>query len=85
MIDHPVLAALAFISALPIGWPVIRAFLYSAEDDLEDALRRPLLSFLGWFPEWTIYKFAWLVVLLAALSVAFYKFYSMIGEALGFL
>jgi hypothetical protein len=82
-IEHPIIAGLAFLSALPFGWPVIRAFGRSAEDDVDEALESPLLSWLGWFPEWTIYKFFWLVVVLAALTVTFYKLYAFIGGLLG--
>lgn len=85
MVDHPLVAGLALLSALPFGWPVIRAFLSSAEDDIEDALRNPVFSYLGWFPEWTLYKFFWLVAVLAALTVTFYKLYAYVGELLGFL
>jgi hypothetical protein len=77
------LAAVAFISALPFGWPVIRAFFRSAEADVEEALESPILSYIGWFPEWTTLKFLWLLVILAALTVTFYKLYSFVGEMLG--
>lgn len=80
--DHPLLAGLAFATALPFGWPIIRAFVRSAEDDVEEAVESPLLSYLGWFPEWTIYKFIWLVIVLAALTVTFYKLYVFIGGVL---
>jgi len=84
-VDHPMLAVLAFASALPFGWPLIRAFASSAEDDLDDAARTPLLSFLGPFPEWTFLKFFWLVAVLLALSVMFYKLYVFVGGLLGFV
>ena len=82
-IDHPILAVLAFLTALPFGWPVIRAFGRSAQQDLDEAVHSPLLSYFGWFPEWTIYKFVWLVIVLAALTVTFYKFYTFVGGFLG--
>lgn len=82
-VDHPVLAVLAFLSALPLGWPLIRTFLWSAEDDIDDAAREPVLSFLGWFPEWTFLKFFWLLVVFAALTVMFYKLYVFTGGLLG--
>jgi hypothetical protein len=82
-IDHPVIAVLAFLSALPLGWPLIRAFAWSAEDDLENASRAPILSYLGWFPEWTLLKFFWLLAVLAALTVMFYKLYVFAGGLLG--
>jgi len=80
-IDHPILVGLAFVSALPFGWPVIRAFLGSAADDVQKAVDTPLLSLIGWFPEWTVLKFFWLLVVLGALTVAFYKLYVFLGLA----
>jgi hypothetical protein len=82
-IDHPILAVLASLSALPFGWPIIRAFARSTRDDIEEAIESPLLSYFGWFPEWTFLKFFWLVVILAAVSVAFYKLYTFVGGLLG--
>ena len=82
-IDYPVLAVLAFLSALPFGWPVMRAFGRSAREDIEEVIESPLLSCFGWFPEWTLLKFFWLVVVLAALTVAFYKLYTFLGGLLG--
>jgi len=54
-VDHPVLAVLAFLSALPPGWPLIRTFL----------------------------KFFWLLAVLAALTVMFYKSFVFVGGLLG--
>ena len=82
-IDHPIVAVLAFLSALPLGWPVIRAFARSARDDIEEAVESPFISYFGWFPEWTLMKFFWLVVVLTALTVTFYKLYSFGGGLLG--
>ena len=82
-IDHPILAVLAVLSALPFGWPVIRSFGRSARDDVEEAIESPLLSYFTWFPEWTLLKFLWLVIIIAALSVGFYKFYAFVGGVLG--
>ena len=82
-LDHPILAGLAFLSALPFGWPVVRAFAKSAADDIEEVVESPLISYLGWFPEWTVLKFLWLLVVLAALTVAFYKLYTFVGTFLG--
>lgn len=54
-VDHPVLAVLALLSALPLGWPLIRTFL----------------------------KFFWLLAVLAALTVMFYKSFVFVGGLLG--
>jgi len=83
-VDHPVLAVLAFLSALPFGWPVMRAFGRSVRNDIEEAIESPLLSyFAGWFPEWTLLKLFWLLVVLAGLSIAFYKLYVFVGGLFG--
>ena len=82
-VDHPILAVFAFLSALPFAWPVVRAFARSAEADVKDAAESPLVSYLGWFPEWTIYKLFWLVVVLVALTVTFYKLYAFVGGFIG--
>ena len=81
--DHPIIAVAAFLTALPFGWPVIRAFARSAAEDVEEAIESPLLSYFGWFPEWTIYKFVWLMIVLAALTVTFYKLYTFLGGLVG--
>ncbi len=81
--DHPVIAALAVVSALPFGWPIIKAFFGSAEDDIEEVTRIPLLAYVGWFPEWTLLKFFWLLVVLAALVVLFFKLYMFLGGLIG--
>jgi hypothetical protein len=83
LVDHPILAVFAFLSALPFGWPVIRAFGRSAEGDVEEAIESPILSYIGWFPEWTFLKLFWLLAVLAALTVTFYKLYTFLGSLLG--
>ena len=82
-IDHPVLAVLAFLSALPFGWRVIRAFGRSARDDIDEAIESPLLSYFTWFPDRTLIKFFWLMVVLAALSITFYQLYLFVTGFLG--
>jgi hypothetical protein len=82
-IDHPVLAVLAFLSALPFGWPVICAFGRSARDDIDEAIESPLLSYFTWFPDWTLLKLFWLIVVLAALSTTFYQLYVFVGGFFG--
>jgi len=84
-IDHPIVAVLAFLTALPFGWPVIRAFVRSAADDVEEAVESPFLSHLGMFPEWTIFKFVWLLIVLLALTITFYKLYTYVGGFLGLI
>lgn len=83
LIDHPILAGLAFLSALPFGWPVIRAFGHSASEDVKEAVGSPIFSYFTWFPEWTLYKLFWLVVVLLALTITFYKVYVYIGGLVG--
>ncbi len=82
-VDHPIVAGLAFLSALPIAWPLIQVFSRSAKDDIEEAVQSPLLSYFGWFPEWTFLKFFWLLVIVAALTITFYNFYMFVGGLLG--
>ena len=83
--DHPLLLGLAFVTALPFAWAAIFAFARSAEEDFREAAEYPLLSFLGWFPEWTLLKFCWLVVVLVALTITFYNGYLLAGAWLGLL
>ena len=79
-IDHPIIAALAFFTALPFAWGAIRAFVRSAVSDLEDdGSQTPMLSYFGWFPEWPVIKLFWLFLVIAALTVTFYKLYTFIG------
>ena len=83
--DHPLLLALGFVTALPFGWAAICAFARSADEDFRDAAEYPLLSFLGWFPEWTLLKLCWLAVVLVALTITFYNGYLLAAEWLGLL
>lgn len=83
LFDHPILAALAFVTALPFGWPVIRAFGRSAKGDAKEVFESPIFSYLTWFPEWTLYKLFWLMVVLSALTITFYKLYVFVGGLVG--
>ena len=74
----PLVASLAFVAALPFAWAPICAFARSAHQDFREAREYPLLSFLGfWFPQWTLLKLSWLLVVLAALTVSFHELYFM--------
>jgi hypothetical protein len=83
LVDHPILAVLAFVTALPFAWPIIRAFGRSTEDDVNDVVESPVFSYLTWFPEWTLLKLFWLLIVLLALTITFYKVYSFIGGLVG--
>src|SRR3954469_11433170 len=84
LIDHPVLGGLAFLSAVPIVGGLVKAFLSSAKADIEGAISLPVLGLL-WFPDWSVQKVFWLTVVTTAVTVSFYKIYSVIGEWVGVL
>jgi hypothetical protein len=81
LVDHPVIAALAALSAAPIVWSLSKAFLRSAADDVEGATRDVFLFW--WFPEWPLLKLFWLLVVTAALVIFFYKVYAFLGGFIG--
>ena len=83
LLDYPALALLAFVTATPIAWPLIRAFFRSAGEDVEEVVETPLVAWFGWFPEWTLLKLFWLAVVLLALTILLYKLYVFVGKVLG--
>jgi len=48
--------------------------------DIRDATEDPVWA-LFWFPDWTLFKLARLLVVLAALTATFYKLFDFIGLA----
>jgi hypothetical protein len=87
LLEHPWVTGLAFLAALPFGWPLVRAFSRSTAEDVVESVRSPSGAYFGYFmlPEWTLLKLVYLCVAVVALTVTFFKCFMFVGGQLGLL
>ncbi len=84
-IEHPIVAAIAFLLASPVVWPVIKAFLISLRRDDEDFREAPISSWLTWYPEYPAFKLICTLLILASFTTLFYKVFVFFAGFLGFI